>query len=167
MRVCLVAGMPRVHRYPFDGPGHKGAMSDESGRRSIAKRPKEPRSIASLGLLVFSIVLMTVATAIGTRTRATEAQENSLDTAAFAPDTALLYAAVNLDQSSDQYIQATALLDRAGLTGLLEQTVGGAMSDSGMDDILDAFLGGEVGFVVNDVSGAEGHRFRLRRRRRC
>ncbi len=126
-----------------------GAVQARSGPRNHG------RSLL-IGLLVLSIMLMTVATAIGTRTRATEAQENNLDTAAFAPDTALLYAAVNLDQSSSQYTQATALLDRAGLTGLVEQTVDGAVSDSGMDDSLDAFLGGEVGFIVNDVSGAEG-----------
>lgn len=121
---------------PRSGPGNRG------------------RSLLS-GLLVFTVILMTVATAIGIRTGATEAQAPSLDTASFAPETALLYAAVNLDQSSDQYTQATALLDRAGLSGLLEQTAGSAMEDSGVDHYLDSLLGGEVGFVVNDVHGAE------------
>ncbi len=125
-----------------------GAVRPRSG-------PKNRGRLLLSGLLACTIVLMTVFTAIGSRTGATEAQTTGPETASFAPQTALLYAAVNLDQSSDQYVQATALLDRAGLTGLIEQTVSGVVSDSGMDQYLDTLLGGEVGFVVNDVSGAE------------
>ena len=125
-----------------------GAIQPRSGPRSRG------RSLLS-GLLAFTVIVMTFATAIGLRTRATEAQAASLDTASFAPDTALLYAAVNLDQSSDQYTQATALLDRAGLSGLLEQTASSAIEDADIDNYLDAVLGGEVGFIVNDVNGAE------------
>jgi hypothetical protein len=125
-----------------------GAVQPRSGPKNRG------RSLLS-ALLACTIVLMTVATAIGTRPRATEAQASTLDTASFAPETSLLYAAVNLDQSSDQYAQATALLDRAGLTGLIGPVASGVVPGADMTNNLDAVLGGEVGFVVNDVSGAE------------
>lgn len=126
----------------------QGAVLPRSGQRNRG------RSLLS-GLLACTIVLMTIAAAVAGRPRATEAQASSLDTASFAPETALLYAAVNLDQSSDQYTQSTALLDRAGLTDLIDPLAGDVAPDSGVGESLDSLLGGEVGFVVHDVSGAE------------
>ncbi len=128
------------------------------GREQRRGRDLRARSRFALsGLLVFVMIsTLAAGVAVGGRATATQAQDAGLDTAAFAPETSLMYAAINLDQSSAQYSQATTLLDRAGLSSLLQQTADDAVADADMGDDLGAILGGEVGFVVNSVAGAEG-----------
>lgn len=126
-------------------------------RALLCGRDAGARSRSALSGLLVVVMISTLAAgvAVGGRATATQAQDTGPDTAAFAPETSLMYAVVNLDQSTEQFSQATALLDRAGLSSLLQQTADDAVADSDMGDDLGAILGGEVAFVVNSVAGAE------------
>src|SRR5688572_26453889 len=91
----------------------------ERGIRMVRGLETQPRfgSVAARGhrafrgLMVLTLVSMLAAmTAVGVRPDETGAQDGALQTATVAPETALLYAAVNLDTASDQATLSAELL---------------------------------------------------------
>jgi hypothetical protein len=86
--------------------------------------------------------------AVGAKPAATGAQDGALQTAALAPETTPIYAAVNTDTASDQYVQSTVLLERSGLADLLASQEDEVVPAGESMDDLQPFLGGEIGIVV-------------------
>jgi hypothetical protein len=77
----------------------------------------------------------------------------SYSTAEAAPADAVAYLVATLDDQSDQWRLADALLDRAGVGEAIEEAMAEELSDESGEDLpLDAFLGGEIGLVVTDVA---------------
>ncbi len=95
--------------------------------------------IASLFATAFSLAVPT---------GQVRAASTPLATATVTPDTALMYADVNLDMTSNQWSRANELLSRIGMNGAVQR----AMSSSNMSEsdkaIADAVLGGEVAIVL-------------------
>ncbi len=77
---------------------------------------------------------------------AAQASTVSFSTAEVAPADSIAYLVMTLDDESEQWRLADALLDRAGLGEALEEEL---RDEAGEDLPLDAFLGGEVGVVVS------------------
>ena len=77
---------------------------------------------------------------------AAQASTVSFSTAEVAPADSIAYLVMTLNDESEQWRLADALLDRAGLGQALEEEV---RDEAGEDLPLDAFLGGEVGVVVS------------------
>jgi hypothetical protein len=104
------------------------------------------------GIVVLSLLSMLAAlAAVGARPTPTGAQDGALQTAVLAPETTLIYAAVNTDTNSDQFAQSRTLLERSGLADLFASQGEEAMpSGESMDD-LQPFLGGEIGVVVTKL----------------
>lgn len=83
------------------------------------------------------------------------AQEGSLtfSTAEAAPADAVTYVVTTLDDRSEQWRLADTLLDRAGLGEAIDKAVESGLQDEGGQDLpLDAFLGGEVAFVITQTA---------------
>ncbi len=83
--------------------------------------------------------------------RVAQAQTESLSTAQVTPESALVYAAVNLDRESGQWALADELLDRAGLGEALDQAVTDADVGAAEQATLDAIFGGEAAIVLSEI----------------
>jgi hypothetical protein len=107
------------------------------------------------GFLVLALLSMTAAVAaVGARPAPTGAQDGALETASLAPETALFYAAVNLDFASDQYTLSNELLERAGLGEMLAASTSGQVPDERADDF-EPFLGGEAAVIVTTLPSTD------------
>ena len=107
------------------------------------------------GLLVLSLVSMLVAmAAVTVRPAATGAQDGALQTATVVPETALLYAAVNLDMTSDQAVLSADLLERSGLGTLFRSQTDEVLDGDDAADI-EPFLGGEAALVATRFPSAD------------
>ena len=82
----------------------------------------------------------------GVAPAAAQASTVSFSTAEVAPADSIAYLVMTLNDESEQWRLADALLDRAGLGQALEEEL---RDEAGEDLPLDAFLGGEVGVVVS------------------
>ena len=81
---------------------------------------------------------------------AAQASTVSFSTAEAAPADSLAYLVMTLDEESEQVRLADVLLDRAGLGEVIDEEIGNELRDEAGEDLpLDAFLGGEVGVIVN------------------
>jgi hypothetical protein len=77
----------------------------------------------------------------------------TFSTAEAAPADSLAYVVTTLDDESDQWALADALLDRAGLGEAIDQAVAEDLTDDEGEALpLDAFLGGEVAIIVDDAA---------------
>lgn len=75
----------------------------------------------------------------------------SFSTAELAPVDAYAYSVMTLDNKSDQWLLSDQLLRRAGFGDALDQAISEELTDeNGKPLPLDAFLGGEIGVVVDD-----------------
>lgn len=84
---------------------------------------------------------------------AAQASTVSFSTAEVAPADSIAYLVMTLDDQSEQWRLADALLDRAGLGAALDKEIGSALRDERGNDLpLDAFLGGEVGVIVGPTA---------------
>ena len=126
-------------------------------------RPREPRRAGARGVhphgllsgaLVVAVVLLLGAGAIGAAApAAAQVTARDFPTSEVTPEDALAYVVVTLDEESEQWQQATALLDRAGLGDPLRQAWEDALAEAGAGGLpLDAFLGGEVALVVTEAA---------------
>jgi hypothetical protein len=108
-------------------------------------------------VLVLALLLSMVATAaFGANAAVVEAQDNGLSTASISPDSTLVYAALTLDTESDQFTQSQELLDRAGLSSLLDMAFEESEASGDLNpEEIEPFLGGEVALVVTDVAIAD------------
>jgi hypothetical protein len=83
---------------------------------------------------------------------AAQATSVSFSTAEAAPADSIAYLVMTLDDQSEQWRLADVLLDRAGLSEVLDEEIGSELRDETGEDLpLDAFLGGEVGIVVSQT----------------
>ena len=114
-------------------------------------KPRRPVRLprAYFVLALFAITVGNLVWISPTSAQATE----PFETAAVVPDDVLSYTVVPLDGGSDQWEQALALFDRAGLGPTLDDLRADALgADNGDEFPLDLFLGGEVAFVLTDVA---------------
>jgi hypothetical protein len=75
----------------------------------------------------------------------------SFSTAELAPADAFLYSVMTLDNKSDQWLLSEELLRRAGFGEAIDQALAEEFTDEkGRPLPLDAFMGGEIGVVVDD-----------------
>lgn len=81
--------------------------------------------------------------------RVATAQVEPLATAGAVPETALFYAAVNLDRDSEQWSVAGDLVERAGLSEAVEQALSDANIGPAEQTVLDALFGGEAALVLS------------------
>ncbi|MBA2754822.1 MAG: DUF3352 domain-containing protein [Chloroflexia bacterium] len=110
--------------------------------------------MVSFAVLFAMLGTMVLSAALGVRPTRVDAQDSMLSTATIAPESSLLYAALTLDTEADQFTRAQDLLDRAGLTPILDMAFEEANSEAetSSDELLAPFLGGEVAFVVTDLA---------------
>lgn len=122
--------------------------------RPSRSRPAGHHPIVS-GVLVLALVsVLAASAAVGVRPAPADAQSTALSTATITPETALVYAALNVDTASAQFRSAQALAERAGLLDALDLA---EMGDMPVEDELNVefFLGGEVAFVALDGTALE------------
>jgi hypothetical protein len=75
----------------------------------------------------------------------------SFSTAELAPADAFAYSVMTLDNRSDQWLLSEELLRRAGFGEAIDQAISEELTDeNGKPLPLDAFMGGEIGVVVDD-----------------
>ncbi len=75
----------------------------------------------------------------------------SFSTAELAPADAFAYSVMTLDNKSDQWLLSEELLRRAGFGEAIDQAISEELTDeNGKPLPLDAFMGGEIGVVVDD-----------------
>ncbi len=75
----------------------------------------------------------------------------SFSTAELAPADAFAYSVMTLDNKSDQWLLSEELLRRAGFGEAIDQAVSEELTDENGNPLpLDAFMGGEIGVVVDD-----------------
>ena len=75
----------------------------------------------------------------------------SFSTAELAPADAFAYSVMTLDNKSDQWLLSEELLRRAGFGEAIDQALSEELTDeNGKPLPLDAFMGGEIGVVVDD-----------------
>ncbi|MDQ3513571.1 MAG: DUF3352 domain-containing protein [Chloroflexota bacterium] len=110
--------------------------------------------LVSFAVIFAMLGTMILSAALGVRPTRVDAQDSMLSTATIAPESSLLYAALTLDTEADQFTRAQDLLDRAGLTPILDMAFEEANSEAetSSDELLAPFLGGEVAFVVTDLA---------------
>lgn len=106
------------------------------------RTPNLPRSGACrVGLVALTLLLASLSPVISAA--GASAQEEQGGTAAYAPETALFYANVELDQDSAQWELAAELIDRAGISDLVPA-----------EDLADLQTGlSQVGGVLNGEAG--------------
>lgn len=102
---------------------------------------------------------MAAGTAVGLGSGTVRAQADGLETAALAPDTALIYLSLSLDTESEQWAQADALLDRLGIESIEDAMASAGESATSSDmagpEEFETFLGGEVGLVITNLEAAQ------------
>ena len=100
--------------------------------------------------LVFFLIAGMMATTVSlAMPRGATAQVDPLATASAVPETALFYAAVNLDRDSEQWSVAGDLIERAGLSEAVEQALADAEFGPAEQSILDTLFGGEAALVLS------------------
>ena len=111
----------------------------------LALRRRLPRRALVAGAVVSALVVGSV----GPIFAPVGAQDEpaAFPTAAVAPDDALAYFNIPLDEDSEQWAVAEDLLVRSGLSQILNE------ARSGMEGVpLDVFLGGEAGLIVTEAA---------------
>ena len=126
-------------------------MNSSQGRTVRAGRR---RPVVSFAVIFAMLGTMVLSAALGVRPMTVDAQDSMLSTATLAPETSLLYAALTLDTEADQFTRAEELLDRAGLSSVIDQAFAeaNAEAETSTDEMLGPFLGGEVALVVTDLA---------------
>lgn len=119
--------------------------------RGIGRRRRLTPVFSALTLLM--LLSMIASGAVFGGANLARAQETPLDTATVTPETALVYASVSLDTSSDQWRQASDLMVTLGL-GSLEDVIAEAAADGDSDVTFEDIQGGELGLVVSSLDAA-------------
>jgi hypothetical protein len=88
------------------------------------------------------------------------AQSSNEATAAIVPDSALVYVNMDLNTQSPQWTQASALLQKLGMSGSVEDMLNKAASDAAGTPVagagdLQPFLGGQAAIVVTSLAVAQ------------
>lgn len=122
--------------------------------QSRAARAGLRHPIVSFAVIFAMLGTMVLSAALGVRPISVDAQDSMLSTATIAPESSLLYAALTLDTEADQFTRAQDLLERAGLSSILDQAFedANAEAETSSDEMLGPFLGGEVALVVTDLA---------------
>ncbi len=101
---------------------------------------------AALFVAGSSVPLLTAAIPV-----AAQSATVSFSTAELAPADAFAYSVMTLDNRSDQWLLSEKLLRRAGFGEAIDQALSEELTDeNGKPLPLDAFMGGEIGVVVDD-----------------
>ncbi|MDP9363212.1 MAG: DUF3352 domain-containing protein [Chloroflexota bacterium] len=123
-------------------------------RRFGGSRPDTARRARDRGWFSAALVALLGALLAGPALGAAPAAAQEAEgpsTVAVAPEETLVYAAVNLDDRSDQWRLADDLLSRLGLDEQIEQALAeDAEMAIGVDFLRDNLLGGELGIVVTE-----------------
>jgi hypothetical protein len=94
-------------------------LSERSGARLASETQGRPLAVAMAFLLIASF--FSAAVALNTGASPASAQGTGSSLAEAVPDTSVFFMEIQLDQQSDQWVKTYELLDRAGLSDLLEQ----------------------------------------------
>jgi hypothetical protein len=89
--------------------------------------------------------------------RAMTGQSSTGDTARLVPDSVVLYATVNTDASSRQWVQLASLMQRLGVDKQLRSGRNDGLSQAGLDWDRDVapYLGGEATLALTNLSGSQ------------
>lgn len=89
--------------------------------------------------------------------RAMSGQSSTGDTARLVPDSVALYATVNTDASSRQWVQLAALMQRLGVDKQLRSGRNDGIAQAGLDWDSDVapYLGGEATLALTSLDGAQ------------
>ncbi|HEY7295771.1 MAG TPA: DUF3352 domain-containing protein, partial [Dehalococcoidia bacterium] len=87
--------------------------------------------------------------------RAMSGQSSTGDTARLVPDSVALYATVNTDATSEQWVQLAALTQRLGVDGQLRSGRDDGLQRAGLDWDNDVapYLGGEATLALTTLDG--------------
>lgn len=101
---------------------------------------------AALFVAGSSVPLLTAAVPV-----AAQSSTVTFSTAEVAPADAFAYSVMTLDNKSEQWLLSEELLRRAGFGDAIDQALSEEMTDENGNPLpLDAFMGGEIGVVVDD-----------------
>lgn len=104
---------------------------------------------ASLAMVAVGAAVAPAAAAVP----AAQVTASDYPTASVTPEDALAYFVLELDEESDQWSQAVALVERAGFADTLEQARNDILQDAAGNDVpLDSILGGEAAVVVTSAA---------------
>jgi hypothetical protein len=93
-----------------------------------------------------SVPLLTAAVPVAAQTASV-----TFSTAELAPADAFAYSVMTLDNESEQWLLSEELLRRAGFGEAIDQAISEELTDEDGNPLpLDAFMGGEIGIVVDD-----------------
>lgn len=120
------------------------AHSQESTSRGTSRLTR--LAAAALFVAGSSVPLLTAAVPVSAQSGAV-----SFSTAELAPADAFAYSVMTLDNRSEQWLLSEELLRRAGFGEAIDQAISEELTDeNGQPLPLDAFMGGEIGVVVDD-----------------
>lgn len=115
---------------------------------STSQGPSRVTRLATAALLLAGTTVPTLAMAFPA---AAQTPTVSFSTAELAPADAFAYSVVTLDNRSEQWLLSDALLRRAGFGEALDQAITEELTDENGNPLpLDAFMGGEIGIVIDD-----------------
>jgi hypothetical protein len=121
-------------------------------------RGRRQRVLSGL-LALLMVSTMAAGTVFGLGPSTVRAQADSLETAALAPESTLIYMSVQLDTEGEQWTLAEELLGRLGVPSVEEAIAqsGETMTseDMALLEDLEVFLGGEVGIVITSLAAAQ------------
>lgn len=118
---------------------------------SIAPHDRSGRQRHPLGTALTLIViasLFATAFSLALPSRGVRAQPAPLATASVTPDSALVYASINLDRTSDQWSRVNELLARIGQNNAVDNALSSSKMSESDKALADAILGGEVAIVL-------------------
>ena len=120
------------------------AHSQDSTSRGASRLTR--LATAALFVAGSSVPLLTAAIPVSAQSTSV-----SFSTAELAPADAFAYSVMTLDNQSDQWLLSEELLRRAGFGEAIDQALSEEMTDENGNPLpLDAFMGGEIGIVVDD-----------------
>src|SRR5687768_10001510 len=125
----------------------EGESMTAQSQVSTSRETSRLTRLATTALFVAgtSVPLLTAAIPV-----AAQSATVSFSTAELAPADAFAYSVMTLDNRSDQWLLSEELLRRAGFGEAIDQAITEEMTDENGNPLpLDAFMGGEIGVVVD------------------
>jgi hypothetical protein len=117
--------------------------------------PSAPRFLAvgARGIISAALGLGLLAPVIANAVPVAAQESVTFSTAEAAPADSVAYLVTTLDDESEQWQLADALLDRAGVGAAIDEMIAEDLADESGEELpLDAFLGGEVAVIASDVA---------------
>jgi hypothetical protein len=127
-------------------------------RRLKGNHGQHPLLSGVLALML--VTMMAAGAALTGGPSVARAQSDNEATASIVPDSALVYVSMDLNTQSPQWTQASALLQKLGMSGSVEEMLNKAASEAAGTPVagagdLQPFLGGQAAIVITSLAAAQ------------